>query len=56
MTCKCKSKKALFSNNDISVALDVTQLAAVEVDHQLSQARVGGSEVNFHLGIFSRAH
>lgn len=44
--------KLLFPDYDISVALDVTQLVAVEVDHQLPQPEMGGSEVNFHLGIF----
>lgn len=48
--------QALFSNDDVSVALDVAQLVAVEVNHQLSQPRMGGSEVNFHLGIIPGSH
>lgn len=48
--------KALFSNNHVSVALDMTQLVTVEVNHQLSQSRMGGCEVDFHLGIFTRSH
>lgn len=46
----------LFPDNDISKAFDVTQLVAVEVDQQLSQARVGGGEVDLHLGVFPRTH
>lgn len=49
-------QKALFSNNHVSVALDVTQLVTVKVNHQLSQSRMGGCEVDFHLGIFPRSH
>lgn len=43
----------LFSNDDVPVAFDVTQLAAVEVHQQLPEARVGGREVDLGLGFFS---
>lgn len=48
--------KGLFSDDHVSVALDVTQLVAVKVDHQLSQSRPGGGEVNFHFSVFTRSH
>lgn len=34
----------------------MTQLVAVEVDQELSQPRVGGSEIDFHFGVFPRTH
>lgn len=48
--------RGLFPDDDVSVTFDMTQLVAVEVDHQLPQPGVGGSEVYFHLGIFPRPH
>lgn len=46
----------LLSNDDVSVAFDVTQLVAVKVDHELPQPEVGGSEVDFRFGVFTRSH
>ena len=46
----------LFADDDIPVALDVTQLIAVEVDHQFPLAWVGGREVDFDLGILPGFH
>lgn len=46
----------LFSDNDVPVAFDVTQLAAVKVHQQLPQARVGGREVNLGLGFLARTY
>lgn len=46
----------LFANDDVPVALDVTQLVAVEVHPQLAQARAVGLEVHLHLGFLSWLH
>lgn len=52
----CKGRKTLFSNDDVSVAFHVTQLVTVEIDHQLPQPRMGGSEIDLHLGVFPGSH
>lgn len=46
----------LFSDDDVPVAFDVTQLAAVEVHQQFPEAGVGGREVNLGLGFLARTH
>lgn len=46
----------LFSDNDIPVAFDVTQLVAVKVHQQLPQAGVGGREVNLGLRFLARTY
>lgn len=46
----------LFSDYDVPVAFDVTQLAAVEVHQQLSEAGVGGREVNLGFRFLARTH
>lgn len=46
----------LFSDDDIPVAFDVTQLAAVEVHQQLPEAGVGWREVNLGLHFLARTH
>lgn len=46
----------LFADDDIPVALDVTQLIAVKVDHQFPLAWVGWREVDFDLGILPGFH
>ena len=46
----------LLSNDNVPVALDVTELAAVEIHHQLSEPRTGGGEVHFHFSFLSRPH
>lgn len=48
--------EALLSNDDVSVAFDVTQFVTVKVDHELPQPRVAGSEVDFHFGVFTGSH
>jgi hypothetical protein len=46
----------LFANNNILVSLHMTQLAAVEVNHQLAEPRVVWLEVDLHLGILPWFH
>lgn len=49
-------QQLLFSDDDISVAFDVTELVAVEVHQQLPEPKVGGREVNPGLSVLAGTH
>lgn len=41
----------LFSDDNILVSSNVTQLVTVKIHQKFAQAALGGSEVDFHFGL-----